>query len=81
MVFLWENKVIIKLLFWKGGIYKMEKPRMCKDVRTYNPFLGCNYECTYCVPSLEKTNAFIEELSNNGINVMEKEMREKYQEN
>ena len=29
-------------------------PNMYPDVKTWNPFKGCNFDCTYCVPSFKK---------------------------
>ena len=28
-------------------------PNMYPYVKTWNPFKGCNFDCTYCVPSFK----------------------------
>jgi hypothetical protein len=35
----------------------MRKTRMYSDVKTWNPFLGCHYECVYCKPSFQRVIA------------------------
>lgn len=35
----------------------MKQSRMYPDVKTWNPFLGCEYDCIYCKPSFQKVVA------------------------
>lgn len=39
----------------------MNKPKMAKnkDTRSWNPFVGCNFDCEYCKPSFQKLLAWI----------------------
>lgn len=38
---------------------KKKKERMYKDTKTWNPFVGCNYNCVYCKPSFQKVVAWV----------------------
>ena len=40
----------------------MKRDRMYKDTKTWNPFIGCRYQCIYCKPSFQKVVAWIGRL-------------------
>lgn len=33
---------------------EIKKPRMYKGVKTWNPFVGCKFNCIYCYPSFRR---------------------------
>jgi hypothetical protein len=43
------------------------KGRMYKDTKTWNPFVGCGFECTYCKPSFQNNHYFVMQHKNCGL--------------
>jgi len=39
-------------------VTKKQSGRMYKDTKAWNPFVGCEYQCTYCKPSYQKVVAW-----------------------
>ena len=39
-----------------------EKEHMYKDTKTWNLFVGCKYQCSYCKPSFQKVVAWVGRL-------------------
>lgn len=37
---------------------KMAKKKKYRDTKSWNPFVGCNYDCSYCKPSYKKAVAY-----------------------
>ena len=44
-----------------------DKERVYKDTATWNPFVGCNYDCVYCKPSFQNNYYFKLQHKNCGL--------------
>jgi hypothetical protein len=43
-----------------------KKGRMYEDTKTWNPFVGCKFDCVYCKPSFQKNHYFLMQHQNCG---------------
>jgi hypothetical protein len=46
---------------------KLSKQRLYKDTATWNPFVGCGYDCNYCKPSFQENHYFVIQHRNCGL--------------